>query len=105
NAARVKIHRTSWSLAGPARTVTRSDLRLTKRGTGRPLTEPVAMGSAALAEKDASARHAAMPANQRNGVIGSRITLQERRWRSDRAEGNGPWRSADLWPLSPGSAI
>ena len=32
---------TSWSLVGPPRTFTWSAFRLTKRGIGRPLTEPV----------------------------------------------------------------
>ncbi len=35
--ARVYTHATSWSLSGPPRTLTRSALTLTKRGTGRPL--------------------------------------------------------------------
>src|SRR6202051_4229210 len=33
----VEIQATSWSLSGPPRTLTRSVLRLTKRGTGSPL--------------------------------------------------------------------
>jgi hypothetical protein len=36
-------------LFGPERTLTRSDFRLTKRGTGKPLTEPVARSPAAQA--------------------------------------------------------
>src|SRR5690242_21958967 len=36
--ARLYTQATSWSLVGPPRTLTRSALRLTKRGIGRPLT-------------------------------------------------------------------
>jgi hypothetical protein len=40
------------------------------------------MGSAALVDKEANARNAAMTTDQRKHIIGSRITLHERWWRS-----------------------
>src|SRR6476469_791897 len=48
--ARVYCHVTSCSRVGPPRTLTLSGLRLTKRGTGRPLTGPLAILPAACAE-------------------------------------------------------
>src|SRR5580692_8266037 len=49
---------TSWSLSGPPRTLTRSVLRLTKRGTGRPLAVlslPAWTGPAASASTSGAA--------------------------------------------------
>src|SRR5882757_6309621 len=44
---RVNTKAISWSRVGPPRTLTRSGLRLTKRGTGRPLLGPLPISPAA----------------------------------------------------------
>src|SRR3954454_11189267 len=44
---RVYTKVTSWSRVGPPRTLTRSGLRLTKRGTGKPLLGPALISPAA----------------------------------------------------------
>ena len=58
---RVKMKETSWSLSGPPRTLTRSALRLTKRGTGRPLVAaslPACVGATADANVSSAAKTA-----------------------------------------------
>src|SRR5690349_9256224 len=95
--ARVKTQATSWSLVGPPRTFTRSDLRLTKCGTCRPLAVP----SPAACAKDAGASSAATTSPSRmpcleNAICyrgktaprnpGARPNLQCRRIRLKRPE-------------------
>src|ERR1700688_4658034 len=85
---RVNTKAISWSRVGPERTLTRSGLRLTKRGTGRPLAEPgvtsldgkavlgapLTAGSAATASKAAAHERRPDHGFGRGGTPRPRIT-------------------------------
>src|SRR6516165_3856395 len=73
--ARVWTKVTSWSRVGPPRTLTRSGLRLTKRGIGRPLLGPVPNSPAARAV--AAQVSAAIKAR---AVTGARRTIRQLRF-------------------------
>src|SRR2546430_12216231 len=73
--ARVYMKVTSWSRVGPPRTLTRSGLRLTKRGIGRPLLGPVPNSPAARAV--AAQISAAIKAR---AVTGARRTIRQLRF-------------------------